>query len=73
MLRILAGTAGVGIAPSQWLLLCGLMLTVFLGFAKRRAELGALQAGAGVAASATASHTFAIPPVIAETKRSNPS
>ena len=39
MLRILAGTLGVDIAPSQWLLLCGLMLTVFLGFAKRRAEL----------------------------------
>lgn len=46
MLRILAGTIGVGIPPSQWLLLCGLMLTVFLGFAKRRAELMAL-AGAG--------------------------
>jgi 4-hydroxybenzoate polyprenyltransferase len=39
MLRIYAGTWGVGIAPSHWLLLCGLMLTVFLGFAKRRAEL----------------------------------
>lgn len=39
MLRILAGTWGVGIAPSQWLLLCGLLLTIFLGFAKRRAEL----------------------------------
>jgi 4-hydroxybenzoate polyprenyltransferase len=39
MLRILVGTAGVGIAPSQWLLLCGLMITLFLGFAKRRAEL----------------------------------
>src|SRR5207247_10892913 len=39
MLRILAGTAGVGIAPSKWLLLCGLMLTLFLGFCKRRAEL----------------------------------
>jgi hypothetical protein len=39
MLRILAGTLGLGIAPSQWLLLCGLMLTLFLGFAKRRAEL----------------------------------
>ncbi len=44
MLRILAGTLGIGIAPSQWLLLCGLMLTLFLGFAKRRAELNALQA-----------------------------
>lgn len=39
MLRILAGTLGVGIAPSHWLLLCGLLLTLFLGFAKRRAEL----------------------------------
>ncbi|WP_018950007.1 decaprenyl-phosphate phosphoribosyltransferase [Thioalkalivibrio sp. ALMg11] len=39
MLRILAGTLGLGIEPSQWLLLCGLMLTLFLGFAKRRAEL----------------------------------
>jgi 4-hydroxybenzoate polyprenyltransferase len=39
MLRILAGTTGVGIAPSQWLLLCGLMVALFLGFAKRRAEL----------------------------------
>lgn len=39
MLRILAGTVGLGIAPSAWLLLCGLMATLFLGFAKRRAEL----------------------------------
>jgi len=42
MLRILAGTLGVGIPPSQWLLLCGLMVTLFLGFAKRRAEILAL-------------------------------
>jgi 4-hydroxybenzoate polyprenyltransferase len=42
MLRILAGTLGVGIVPSKWLLLCGLMLTLFLGFSKRRAELLAL-------------------------------
>ncbi len=46
MLRILAGTLGVGIAPSHWLLLCGLMLTLFLGFAKRRAELNVM-AGRG--------------------------
>ncbi|MCB1735481.1 MAG: decaprenyl-phosphate phosphoribosyltransferase [Gammaproteobacteria bacterium] len=39
MLRILAGTQGLGITPSPWLLLCGLMVTLFLGFAKRRAEL----------------------------------
>lgn len=42
MLRILAGTLGVGIPPSQWLLLCGLMVTLFLGFSKRRAEILAL-------------------------------
>lgn len=46
MLRILAGTLGVGIAPSHWLLLCGLMVTLFLGFAKRRAELTALDGAA---------------------------
>jgi 4-hydroxybenzoate polyprenyltransferase len=39
MMRILAGTAGVGIPPSKWLLLCGLLMTLFLGFAKRRSEL----------------------------------
>ncbi len=42
MLRILAGTVGIGIPPTHWLLLCGLMLTLFLGFAKRRAELEVL-------------------------------
>jgi 4-hydroxybenzoate polyprenyltransferase len=42
MLRILSGTLGIGIPPSQWLLLCGLMVTLFLGFTKRRAEIIAL-------------------------------
>lgn len=39
MLRLLAGTWGIGIEPSRWLLACGFLLTLFLGFAKRRAEL----------------------------------
>ena len=39
MLRILAGTMGIGIPPTQWILLCGLMIALFLGFTKRRAEL----------------------------------
>jgi len=43
MLRIFAGTIGLGIAPSAWLLLCGLMVTLFLGFSKRRAELLVLE------------------------------
>lgn len=42
MLRIMAGTIGVGIPPSKWLLLCSLLVTLFLGFAKRRAEVMAL-------------------------------
>ena len=42
MLRLLAGTTGVGIAPSQWLILCGMMMALFLGFTKRRAEIYAL-------------------------------
>lgn len=41
MLRVLAGTVGVGIPPSSWLLATALALTLFLGFAKRRAEIGA--------------------------------
>ncbi len=38
MLRVLAGTVGVGIPPSSWLLATTLALTLFLAFAKRRAE-----------------------------------
>ena len=38
MLRILAGTWGIRIPPSGWLILTGMFLTLFLGFAKRRAE-----------------------------------
>lgn len=49
MLRLLAGTLALGIPPSQWLLLCGLMLTLFLGFAKRRAELNAMRTDEGAA------------------------
>jgi 4-hydroxybenzoate polyprenyltransferase len=39
MLRILTGTIGLNITPSPWLLFCGLCLTLFLGFTKRRAEI----------------------------------
>lgn len=47
MLRILAGTVGVGIPPSSWLLVCGLMLTLFLGFSKRSAELQVMPSALG--------------------------
>lgn len=42
MLRLLAGTLGIGIPPSDWLLLCGLMATLFLALVKRRAEVANL-------------------------------
>jgi 4-hydroxybenzoate polyprenyltransferase len=38
VLRLLAGTLGLGIAPSQWFLLCTFLLSLFLGFSKRYAE-----------------------------------
>ena len=47
MLRLLAGTLGIGIEPSRWLLFCGFLVTLFLGFAKRRAELIRLGEEAG--------------------------
>lgn len=46
MLRLACGTYAVGITPSRWMLLCSFMLTLFLGFAKRRAEIVALPGGA---------------------------
>ncbi len=39
MIRLACGTYAVGIVPSRWMLLCSFMLTLFLGFAKRRAEI----------------------------------
>ncbi|MGH7506662.1 MAG: decaprenyl-phosphate phosphoribosyltransferase, partial [Longimicrobiales bacterium] len=39
ILRLLAGCAAIGVPPSVWLLLCGGLLSLYLGFAKRRHEL----------------------------------
>jgi len=39
ILRVYAGTVAVSVAPSAWLLLCILFLSLFLAFGKRRAEL----------------------------------
>ncbi len=48
MMRILMGTWGVGIPPSEWLLLCGFMVALFMGFGKRCSELNELNADAGL-------------------------
>jgi 4-hydroxybenzoate polyprenyltransferase len=45
ILRLLAGSAAVQVVPSIWLLLCGGLLALFLGFAKRRHELVSLGDG----------------------------
>lgn len=58
MLRLLAGTAGIGIEPSKWLLACGFLLTLFLGFAKRRAELVQLEGEAGQHRTVLESYTI---------------
>jgi 4-hydroxybenzoate polyprenyltransferase len=39
ILRLLAGTTAIAVEPSVWLLLCGGLLALYLGFAKRRNEL----------------------------------
>lgn len=59
MLRILAGTSGVGIPPSSWLLLTGLMVTLFLGFTKRRAELAVMERTGEVARKVL--HNYSLP------------
>lgn len=44
--RVLAGSYALPVAPSPWLLLCTLLLALFLGLCKRRAELLVLAEGA---------------------------
>jgi 4-hydroxybenzoate polyprenyltransferase len=39
LLRVLLGCALLGVAPSNWLLLCTCAVALFIGFAKRRADL----------------------------------
>ena len=39
LLRLLGGSAAIDVAPSIWLLICGGLLALYLGFAKRRQEL----------------------------------
>lgn len=43
ILRVMAGAEAIDVAVSNWLLLCTMLGALFLGFAKRRAELSALE------------------------------
>ncbi len=46
VLRVIGGGVAIDVPVSNWLYLCTLLLAVFLGFAKRRQELGSLAADA---------------------------
>lgn len=45
LLRLLAGATAIGVRPSVWLLLCGGLLALYLGFTKRRHEISTLGTG----------------------------
>ena len=47
IMRLVAGSVAVDVTPSIWLLLCGGLLALYLGFAKRRHELVLLGGGSG--------------------------
>lgn len=46
VIRVLAGAAAISVSPSHWLVLCTILIAVFLGFTKRRAEIVLLENGA---------------------------
>jgi len=43
VLRVLGGTVIISVTPSNWLILCTILLSLFLGFSKRRHELVLLE------------------------------
>lgn len=45
VLRLVAGTIAIGTVASSWLLVCSFSLAMFLGFGKRRSELGLAETG----------------------------
>jgi 4-hydroxybenzoate polyprenyltransferase len=45
VLRILVGGMAVSVMPSYWLVICTVMISIFLGFTKRRVELVAVTNG----------------------------
>lgn len=57
IMRLVAGSAAIGVQPSIWLLLCGGLLALYLGFAKRRHELVLLGGGSHTHRAVLASYS----------------
>lgn len=57
ILRLVAGSVAIGVRPSIWLLLCGGLLALYLGFAKRRHELVLLGGGSHTHRAVLASYS----------------
>ncbi len=58
ILRVVAGAVAIDVVVSNWLFLCTLFLAVFLGFAKRRAELSSLEDAATAHRSSLADYSL---------------
>jgi 4-hydroxybenzoate polyprenyltransferase len=43
IIRVVAGAVAIDVVVSNWLFLCTLLLSIFLGFSKRRAEISQLE------------------------------
>jgi len=59
LLRLIGGSIAVSVTPSVWLLLCGGLLALYLGFAKRRHELVVM--GEGSAAHRSVLQDYSTP------------
>lgn len=48
VLRVIAGAVVINVTPSHWLLMCAFLISLFLGFCKRRAEITTLNGQASL-------------------------
>lgn len=61
ILRVVAGATAIDVVVSNWLFLCTLLGALFLGFAKRRAELSSLEDNATATAHRASLADYTVP------------